>query len=280
MKYRTQSANVLNEADRFQAILDWQLFCMEQDSMLWGDNSEYDGQWRPGVPIHEHPYVLSADLHQRILFDRNPTEIDLWDGSFGNHVRPMLQEFDDGDQYGPTICCDVSWSQVESPSQCWVCGKEFQSLKQMSFLPKSVYALNPPIDPPQYLFPSGPAIGRVVSVETTEEGIMFATVQMGLEREMGMRWRTLMQAIFERQMRDLVLVPACYVDNTWEERVSWRPGIGRFLRQAGWERYVFEKPEIEVPQFDLPKPRYGGKYEVSATSINTPITNMRRRRNV
>lgn len=52
-KYRTKSADVLNEADRYERILNHRLFAMEQDNQLWGYRE--DVSWIPGDFIYPHP---------------------------------------------------------------------------------------------------------------------------------------------------------------------------------------------------------------------------------
>lgn len=142
MKYKVKSADVLNEADRFQRILDWQLFCMEQETQLWGYNPQVE--WIPGTPVHEHP-------RYRNVFD-NPE----WDqfedfddeGVLGNCIRPIVQtheyyeddEDDDGfignryeriRSYPYVKCepCGVSWGPEEDT--CWMCGTFYERPKGM-----------------------------------------------------------------------------------------------------------------------------------------------------
>lgn len=103
-RYRTQSANVLNEADQFSQILDWELFTADQDALLWGGN---ETEWKPGTPLVTHPHERIDDL--------------------GGHPRPIFElmsdvVFHNRDQiWFLTMCekCQVSW---EVGSSCWMCG--------------------------------------------------------------------------------------------------------------------------------------------------------------
>lgn len=117
MKYKTQSANVLNDADRFEQILNVTLFNQAQDQLLWGHNPDVD--WRPGDPIYEDP---------RWAYDYRPEHGALnWeDGDWGNHVRPMIQEYIDGNRPARMRCepCGVSWSWNSKDDICWMCGEE------------------------------------------------------------------------------------------------------------------------------------------------------------
>lgn len=131
MKYRTQTANVLNEADRFERILSWQLFCMEQEAMLYGYNPEVE--WVPGDPLFVTPYNEWDDVEEDEYV-------------VGNYVRPMIQivgmanylnndgtpvfyDDDTMDSERPSRCqdCQVSWDHTEI--SCWMCGKEYPAKK-------------------------------------------------------------------------------------------------------------------------------------------------------
>lgn len=111
---RTKSAEVLDEADRFEDILNWQLFKIEQDQMLWGARMEAPKDWYPGFPMYKRPFGVTG----AILYGRQV-------------VRPMFQLFEGNDQldthdsddfYLSRGCteCEVMW---DGPAGCWVCGE-------------------------------------------------------------------------------------------------------------------------------------------------------------
>lgn len=126
MKYRTKSADVLNEADRLERRLDWQLFCIEQEKRLWSETT--GTKWRPGVPMHERPRSeVDPDTGEQYIR--------------GNCVRPMMQTYeyeedmDDDEEFYGDRCqrvisypwvdcppCDVGWVGDEP---CWMCGAEY-----------------------------------------------------------------------------------------------------------------------------------------------------------
>lgn len=99
-----KSVAILNEADDFGRILDWQLFCMEQENLLWGYRESVE--WLPGDPLYPYP--------NRIWFDINGQ---------GNYVRPLVEVLDDF-YLGPGVRCEdcqVSWWGRDP---CWMCGKK------------------------------------------------------------------------------------------------------------------------------------------------------------
>lgn len=139
MRYRTKSADVLNEADRYERILDWQLFCMEQERQLFGYNEEIE--WVPGDPVYPHPDTVAARrasgwLRCSCVACVDPNEV--LEGYYGNWIRPMIQTYElvsDGDleeweedryelvkRYPFVRCntCGVSW---EDNQPCWICGQ-------------------------------------------------------------------------------------------------------------------------------------------------------------
>lgn len=173
MKYRTQSANVLNEADRFQRILDWQLFCNEQERALWGYNPDVD--WVPGDPIYTHPaYVFRSDACScGDCDDANNLE-----GYYGNVPRRMIELFDDVESYRYVRCedCDVSWSGLDPI--CWSCGKKSEKGSTFSFFSQPVF-----------------------QVQNISENAFGISVEMqiihGLQEELGREW----QEVMNRHMR-------------------------------------------------------------------------------
>lgn len=215
MRYRTQSASVLNEADRFQAILDWQLFVHEQERMLWGDNPKYFGPWRPGDPIEKAPWLKALDFDRRLDMDEDIPEEDWWDGPMGNHPRPMFQVYDfvSRDEmigWGPQTriersmtypivrCepCGVSWDATVA--ECWVCGTEYPTLAPIVYKKGRTFS-------EAWVHNHAEPLGNIFDIETVEvraDGV-YANMRLrdeitwGLEREMGEAWRNLMQGMLE-----------------------------------------------------------------------------------
>lgn len=113
MKYRTQSATVLNEADEFGRKLEWQLFSSEQDQQLFGYNESVE--WKPGDPILEYPR---------------------------NYPRQMFDIFDDGSHFSTMRCkdCLVNW---RGSGPCWVCGKEDERIFSKSLLYQELNTYSP-----------------------------------------------------------------------------------------------------------------------------------------
>lgn len=149
-KYNVQSAGVLNEADRFERILNWQLFCIEQETMLFGANAEVG--WVPGDPMYPHPYYVD----RRDEYDDDGEELEL-EGYYGNCVRPMYQLYDDVPSYfrhGLNSCkdCDVGGDAMDT--HCWSCGKAYppkpksmnELLEYYGILPRPVVSIRPHFD--------------------------------------------------------------------------------------------------------------------------------------
>lgn len=136
--YKTQSAKVLNDADRFERIMAWREFTEEQDTRLWAIHSEevdrmlwhdfvrkyptnYYGtppgvRWYPGVPLLVDPrrrFYFSEEAGGetvRYLFDILETD-------------PMHPDYHDGWKFIPRCTdCLVSWVGEEEP--CWMCGED------------------------------------------------------------------------------------------------------------------------------------------------------------
>ena len=74
MKYRTQSANALNDADAFGKKLDWILFVAENESAFYGGA---EGEWSPGDALFNRPTAYTR----------------MGVGS-GNYIRPMFEEIE------------------------------------------------------------------------------------------------------------------------------------------------------------------------------------------
>lgn len=136
-----RSAAILDGADRFEDILNWQLFVAEQEAMLWGYNEKTD--WVPGEPLYRRPRTSICDCSSCIE--------DGYSGRYeGNAIRPMFEEFDDGSVIGPMICepCGVSWDRYEYP-ECWLCGKDygFRRSPQRGIMGSTTYIDVEPLGP-------------------------------------------------------------------------------------------------------------------------------------
>lgn len=156
------SVAVLDEADRAERILNWQLFCIEQEQLLWGGPKNVNGSnWRPGKPLSNWQYTHA------VVGGNFPEDYDVWGGPRGNWHRrsfdlfhPVYPDMDcyqgvedeDGNPLPITyaeeqqlykrrlrtivantiamhkvaVCmdCEVGWDNSEE-QQCFSCGKEF-----------------------------------------------------------------------------------------------------------------------------------------------------------
>lgn len=198
------SAKVLDDAERQLAIMDWQLFTMEQENKLWGYNENTD--WVPGEPIHKHPYDLGREHNDRIsemdseefgeayrAHEENSAADSLfWDGPIGNHVRPMIQEFDIGEDYADSmICqdCEVSWNKYKEDA-CWNCGKEFPKLKRADPI-KIEHIREVALHSVEPMFPL--PMFEITDMRMDGHGITAdLRLREGLRNEMGENWYALM----------------------------------------------------------------------------------------
>lgn len=130
--YRTQSANVLNEADDFGRRLDYQLFLADQEAMLYGDPFG----WKPGDPLYPDPRdYFRCDCGLPYCPGTPSSEHPQY---YGHHARPMFELFDEPKRIrSPRRCddCEVGWHGSED--KCWVCGKTVELTKRWGFLPNS-----------------------------------------------------------------------------------------------------------------------------------------------
>lgn len=116
-KYRTKSADVLNEADRYQKQLDWQLFAYEQERRLYELRDDVD--WIPGEPLYAHPDAVGYRfVPPGVEFDADFIE---WPGSWGNCPRAMIEQIEEIFLLMRCEDCEVRWSGLEP---CWVCGEQ------------------------------------------------------------------------------------------------------------------------------------------------------------
>lgn len=134
MKYRTQSAEVLNEADALERKLDYMLFVQEQNARLWSDPSD----WVPGDPIAETEWGLN---HYHEMIGRIQHFVWRESGPLGNVMRPMFQLFEDDDTMESreeVRCedCDVWFGFPENT--CFVCGREVDPLPDPASFQKSL----------------------------------------------------------------------------------------------------------------------------------------------
>ncbi len=113
---RTQSVEVLNEADEMQRRMDFVIFSQETaiDYSTPG--------WVPGDPLWDRPEFGPVAGVQ--------------------YVRPMIQLIDDlGRTWSYVRCedCDVHWS---GPDPCWMCGVERPSRRPSSELIYNIYHMH------------------------------------------------------------------------------------------------------------------------------------------
>lgn len=133
MKYLAKSADVLNEADRFERILNWQLFCIDQERMLYSDPET----WVPADGCYPNPLELCETHYCSGCRECAPIELHSMYG--GNYVRPMVEEIELDREYtfNPRCeRCDVSWS---GPTDCWVCGKTPKNFSYYTGLGNEAY---------------------------------------------------------------------------------------------------------------------------------------------
>ena len=101
---RNTTIELLNATDRIQARLDWQLFCHENDRVVYGDGSG----WQPGEPLFAKP---SRSIFRLVQGEQ-------W-------IRHMLEEIDEFEDlteplmYGYCHHCCVGWMHLAD--SCWVC---------------------------------------------------------------------------------------------------------------------------------------------------------------
>lgn len=152
MKYNLKSADVLNEADRFEQILNWTLFTSEQDRMLWGYNPKIE--WTPGLPMYRDPRAIDPDEWRSEFGDweydsQDEENPNYWQGPWGNCARPMYELYEDGNEHWPQMCdpCQVSW---RGGITCWNCGTDYPEFEgtsaAMEYKPFEFRFLSPRVD--------------------------------------------------------------------------------------------------------------------------------------
>lgn len=109
MTRRSHSAQVLDEADKSERKLDWILFKIAQEKILYRSGP---GQWKPGDFLVAHPWLRPVI----VFYDENGREVDYGEPQ---SIRPMAQVMQD---YAYAKCkdCQVSWGEGDD---CWICGK-------------------------------------------------------------------------------------------------------------------------------------------------------------
>jgi hypothetical protein len=137
MRYRTKSADVLNEADRFQRIMEWQLFCSEQENQLWGYDP--DQEWTPGTPIHQWPYRIDIYDCGCDLCENADGDDEYGHHYFGNHVRPIFEVRNDEGMRMWCTTCEVRGGQSETA--CWMCGEDWDNRPNWDFQSKMYSAM-------------------------------------------------------------------------------------------------------------------------------------------
>lgn len=176
-KVLARTAPILDEADRFQRIMDWQLFTMEQENMLWGYNESVS--WEPGKPLYQDPRSVSR--MSSLGCSCCAADDEELEGYYGHHVRPMYQLINDGDRHWNMRCkdCDVTW---RNGTECWMCGTDYPEYGV------KIPAFSLGVDHAS-IFRSFEPIGEVTEFRSDELGLY---VQGQLRAEIGNQWREVM----------------------------------------------------------------------------------------
>lgn len=319
MKYRTQSANVLNEADRFENILEWRLFSEEQTARLWSGDD-----WVPGDPLFMHP-------QERYFFH---------DDDMGECPREMVQIIDPPGHYTDMRCqdCAVSWGGAvtwggHKDNICWNCGKEVRPKYQdyqgnkspewnraMGII--SRYSPSEAALPDELRFQSrvGPerAIGQILDVEMNADGFIVSlqvnseTMLMSMRgmseaanvgmsritdmmdrmmvsgRRSGLRWR---QEVYEASLEYFRVGPPAVVAP--QEPVNCGERYGdQLYNPMRWERQM-RSDHISLPvnldlthrpppppELVIETPPEFSRHLETHSYPNPPVTEQRRPRNV
>lgn len=124
---KKQSVDVLDEADRFEDVLNWQLFAMEQTTRLFHghaiDKHGDEVKWRPGDPILRRAFfVVPATIaHPELATNYGRRIFDLFEDDDG-------LDTDDTDDFGyvsgTCLECGVMWHNWPGEEVfCWMCGQ-------------------------------------------------------------------------------------------------------------------------------------------------------------
>lgn len=274
MKYRTQSANVLNEADRFETQLRWILFKQEQEAVHTA--LLLDTGWAPGNPLHEYPNSYLGGQYVRYMVDLLP-----------------LDRFhdEDGIKYFRARCdeCEVSW---EGYDPCFSCGVERAH-------PYAKIHFNA-----EYLdrraarafFAFETAAQRAVIGMATAQQAWAASVSESLSGLMSVRDFRVALGMTEYGIasspvafstdayRNADLAPLPFYMQSAQEREITLSAIDEWynpsIRARGWVELP-EDLDLSLPEVEIPLPeRVVTQPRRAATRAfpNTPITEQRRRR--
>lgn len=113
---RTQSAEVLNDADALERRMRWVEFQHEQDTVLYGGA---EGEWRPGAPLHSIPTNRLLSIAREQQWCRPAAEI------LPNHFWSTRNKCWDW-----CMECEVGWCD-DDDDHCWVCGAVVESQRNM-----------------------------------------------------------------------------------------------------------------------------------------------------
>jgi len=122
---RTQSAEVLNDADAFERKASWIAF-QEEISFVWAWSPADPEAWIPGEPLFVNPDFIPGNNWDHLFSG------DLSWGPEGNCVAPMYDLREDMAHSMRCEDCEVDWVGIEEP--CFICGEERvprRSFKQM-----------------------------------------------------------------------------------------------------------------------------------------------------
>jgi hypothetical protein len=171
-----KSAQVLDEAQRMEDILNWQLFTMEQDTKLWGYNP--DVEWTPGEPIYKHPRERMFEFHGH--------EHNEYNGTWGGWVRPMIQELDDLENFPDEFyerhgCNECQVLGDEADNFCWCCGMSYRERPKPR---REAWEMLPTITPNEMRIEHGFDIDRNQIVYRAEADASWFVQRMREERDL------------------------------------------------------------------------------------------------
>lgn len=237
-KYLEKSASVLSEADRMQAIMDWQLFCYEQETRQFEER--FVVTWRPGDYLYPHPDKIDDELNG---------------GS--QYARRMFDLHDDGSPYELMACktCEVSWN-LSVTRECWLCGKYVKSYG--IDVPR---AMNRPSRLPE---PRSFVEYAQADVRATNRLWRGATPRTTRVVHVLQAYRPYVSEMRFRQIQD---IPDSVWDNVWAETAyDWHTGIQQFRLEVHHRGKTFQS-RLRIPKEDLLDMRWGEK-EVFAEMIH------------
>lgn len=250
MKYRTQTAEVLNAADDFERMLDWYLFHSEQLQRLFGFDPKVE--WTPGDPIYQNPRTVDRDCTCGIVFCGCEPDNEELEGYYGNAVRPMIEEFVDADFYRKMRCedCDVSWGRG-GETTCWMCGEVrdpvgIVSIKE-GFLSQPVWETTIDVGPD----------GMMATMRLQAE------IYAGLRLEIGESWQRVMNETME-SLRNFSVSFQTASDNVARAFGGIR---SHFTIHDEANRYILNDWVLPEPYVYVPAPRPRNPFEVEEREI-------------